>query len=177
MALEKFLPSSRDTWTWNLAKLDDVADIVALAQQHFENEIDAVFEPRPDLFAKHISLAVVEQAFDARRLQLIVARNKSSNQLESYAWITRGVYMTYAVEEVAEAAFAHIRMDLPLKTRLTIMAQILQQWEMWCQICCIPVLVSTTIRQDQSGFLRLHEQAGYSIRGSFAFKRIKDRNA
>ena len=172
MILEKFLPSERDSWTWKLADLSDVTGIVTLAQRHFENEITEVFEPNPQLFAKHVSVAIVEQSYDPRRLQLIVAVDRTTHQIIAYAWLTRGIYMTYATDEVAEASFAHIRMDLPLRTRLTIMAQILQQWEMWCHICGIPVIVSTTIREDQSGFLRLHEQADYRIRGSFAFKRI-----
>ena len=74
---------------------------------------------------------------------------------------------------MAEAKFAHIDLSLPVVARVRIMAQILQQWVLWCQICGIPVLVSTTIREDQSGFLKLHDQAGFKRRGSFAYLRIE----
>ena len=72
---------------------------------------------------------------------------------------------------MAEAKFAHIDLSLPVVTRVRLMAQILQQWVLWCQICGIPVLVSTTIREDQTGFLKLHDQAGFKRRGSFAYLR------
>ena len=80
--------------------------------------------------------------------------------------------MPYAHDECAEAAFAHIDLKLPLRTRITLMAQILQQWILWCQICQIPVLVSTTIREDQQGFMRLHDRLGFKRHGSFAYRRI-----
>jgi hypothetical protein len=171
--IEKFLPSDNDTWHWRLADLTDVDDIVAMAQTHFQSEVQQVFVPDPALYAKHVSLAVVEQSFDFLKCQLIVARDKVTNQLKSYAWLNRGHFMVYAREECAEAAFAHMDMTLPARERIVLMAQILMQWEMWCKITQIPVLVSTTIRSDQKGFLRLHEEAGFEIRGSFAFKKIE----
>jgi hypothetical protein len=52
------------------------------------------------------------------------------------------------------------------------MAQILQQWHMWCITGGIPVLVSTSIREDQAGFMHLHQTAGFVIRGSFAYLKV-----
>lgn len=174
MALEKFLPSERDAWTWELARILDVPDIVHMAQQHFQNEIESVFTPDPEIYAKNLSIATIEQGFDRSRCQLIVARDRTTDRLLAYAWLNRNCYMVYAREECAEAAFVHMALDLPLRTRITLTAQILQQWELFCQIWNIPVLVSTTIREDQAGFLNLHREAGFSVRGSFAFKRLKE---
>jgi len=36
------------------------------------------------------------------------------------------------------------------------------------------VLISSTIRADQAGFLRLHEQAGFTIRGSIAYRKTQN---
>jgi hypothetical protein len=170
--LEKFLPSETDTWTWDRARIMDVPEIVHMAQQHFQMEIASVFTPDPHIYSKNVALACVEQSFDSSKCQLITARDNTTKKLLAYAWLNRGHHMVYAREECAEAAFAHMDMSLPLRTRITLMAQILQQWTLWCQIWQIPVLVSTTIREDQRGFINLHRAAGFSVRGSFAFKRI-----
>ena len=172
MILDRFKPSSRDNWHWSLAKIFDVPEIVIMAQQHFQSEITEIFTPDPERYAKHVTLACVEQSFNPQTTQLITARDNQTARLMAYAWLTRGHYMTYAPEECAEAAFVHMALDLPLRTRITLTAQILQQWDLWCQINGIPVLISTTIREDQRGFIDLHQSAGYKIRGSFAWKRL-----
>jgi hypothetical protein len=63
-------------------------------------------------------------------------------------------------------------MSLSVRSRIRLVREMIEQWELWCRCSGIGVLVSSTIRQDQTGFLRLHEQAGFTIRGSMAFKRI-----
>lgn len=171
MNWSKLEHTQQDPWRWRLAGLNDVPQIVDLARLHFQSEIDSVFTPDENLFAKHLSVAVVEQAFDRLKTQLIVAEQDQS--IIAYAWLNRGHYMTYAAEEIAEAAFAHIQLDISVRRRTKILAQILQQWILWCRICNIPVLVSSSIRQDQQGFLRLHELAGFTVRGSMAFMRIQ----
>jgi len=170
--LDRFLPSTRDTWTWHMARIMDVPDIVHMAQTHFQMEIESVFTPDPHIYSKNVALAVVEQSFDASKCQLIVARDNQTKQLRAYSWLGRGHYMMYAAEEAAAASFAHMDMKLPLRTRITLMAQILQQWRLWCQVWSIPILISSTIREDQQGFINLHRAAGFAVRGSMAFQRI-----
>ena len=177
MILEKFLPSERDSWTWSLARIPDVPEIVHLAQSQFQTEVDNIFTCDPMIYSKNVSLAVVRQSFNTSDCQIIIARDRQSQKLLAYAWLNRGCYMPYAREECAEAAFLHMDLSLPLRTRVSLMAQILQQWHLWCQILQIPVLVSTTIRSDQIGFLRLHEAAGFSVRGSYAFMKVEIDNA
>ena len=161
-----------ESYEWQLAALHDVPAIIDIAQQHFEQEVDQIFTTDPECFARHLSVSIVEQAFDRLKLQLIVARQH--NYVIAYSWLTRGHYMTYAKEELAEVAFAHVRMDQSPRLRIQLIKDMIAQWQLWCQICRIPILVSSTIRADQSAFLRLHERNGFQIRGSFAFKRISN---
>jgi hypothetical protein len=72
---------------------------------------------------------------------------------------------------MAVAEFAHVDLELPLRTRMTLTAQTLEIWIAWCELNNIPVLCSTTIRQDQTGFMRLHDQFGFLRRGSFAYRK------
>lgn len=170
MILEQYLPNSNDTWEWRLAGINDIDAIVKLAVDQFQLEIDQIFTPEPQRYAKNLALSVINQKFDKLSEQLIVAVD--NGRLLGYAWIQRGQYLPYAPEELAEARFVHIDQSLPTRTRIRLLAQILQQWELWAQICGIKIICSSTIRSSQDAFLKLHERAGYSVRGSIAFKRI-----
>ena len=172
MNLTRYLPSDRDTWTWRLAEPRDVMAITLMADQIYSDEISDIFTKNPARMAHHVHMAITDQTYDLSHQQIIVAIDKTTNALMAYAWITRGSYTPYAAEEMATAEFAHIDLSLPTASRVRIMAQILQQWQLWCQIYLIPVLVSTTIRADQTGFIRLHEAMGFKIRGSFAYLKI-----
>ena len=172
IGLEKFLPSARDTWRWELAQVADIWPIVAFSKEIYQREVDQLFTPDTARFAHHIHLAIVDQIYELRKQQIIVAKNKTTNELMAWAWLARGSYTTYAPEEMAEAKFVHIDLKLPTRTRITLTAQILHQWQIWCQLSGVPILVSTSIRSDQDTFMRLHEQAGFSVRGSYAYKKI-----
>lgn len=172
MILEKYQPTARDTWTWRLATFSDVLPITIMANEIYGSEVDGIFTQDTKRMAYHVDLAVTRQRYYLTEEQLIVAEHNASKCLLAYAWISRGGSTPYAAEEMAEAKFAHIDLTLPVVTRVRLMAQILQQWVLWCQIGGIPVLVSTTIRADQAGFLKLHDQAGFKRRGSFAYLRI-----
>jgi len=172
MILAQYAPSQRDTWTWRLAGFQDVVAITMMANEIYGQEVQGIFTQDVKLMAYHVDMAVTEQRHSLFKQQLIVAEHQESKHLLAYAWIARGGHTPYAPEEMAEAKFAHIDLNLPIRTRVKLMAQILQQWVLWCEICGIPVLVSTTIREDQAGFLKLHDQAGFVRRGSFAYRRI-----
>ena len=172
IGLEKFLPSDRDTWEWFLAQESDLEEIVNFADQFYSNEIEGIFTKHPRRLLYNLNVAITHQRYHLNKTQLMVARNKTTDRLVAWAWLGRGSYTPYAPEEMAEAKFAHIDLSLSTRERVTIMAQILHQWHLWCQINQIPVLVSTSIREDQQGFMNLHRSAGFTVRGSYAYKRI-----
>lgn len=172
MQLEKYLPSDKDTWYWQLGEIWDLDDIMALVKQSYVKEIDPIFEFDERCFATNIGKAMLDQRYDKTKCQIILARNKTTNQLMGWAWLNRGYYPPYTTDEVAEAAFAQMDLNLPVRTRVKVMVQILMQWELWCKVNNIPVLISTSIREDQQGFIDMHRIAGFRLRGSFAFKRL-----
>lgn len=176
MVLEKYSHREQDIWRWHLAGVNDIGAIVDLAHYQFENEIDQIFTPDQNLFARNIGVAAVTQAFDRSQTQLLIAKHRDTNEIFAYSWLNRNIYMPYASEECAEAAFLHMDMRLSVRTRICLMSQIIQQWILWCQIWQIPILVSSTIRGDQRAFLSLHQQAGFSVRGSIAYMRIEQHN-
>lgn len=171
MILEKYKPSPKDTWTWRQAGLHDVDQMVTMAVGMFQIEIEDVFTPDPDMLAKNIAIAVIKQKFNPIEEQIIVA--EEDGRVIAWAWIVRGVYVNYAKEEMADARIAHLDLTMPARKRVTVLAQILQQWVMWCEICQIPILSSSTIRESQSAFLKLHTEAGFTVRGSIAYRKIR----
>ena len=172
IGLEKFTPSDRDTWTWSLATFEDIADIVNMAETLFQVEIEDFLRPDPALLTRNLAISVSKQAYSLYDEQLIVARNKTTNKLMAWAWVGRGAYSPYSRDEMAEGKFAHMDLDLPVRTRITLLAQILHQWYAWASVCRIPVLVSTSIREEQAGFMNLHRAAGFTIRGSIGYLKV-----
>lgn len=169
----KYFPSDRDTWEWRYANLSDTDDIVKMAQSLFQVEIENIFTPDPKLFAYNVDIAITQQYHYQHLTQIMVARNKQTNKLMGWSWIGRGNTTTYAREEMAEARFVHTDLSLPAKTRICLVAQTLQHWIVWCYKYKIPVLVSTSIRQEQQAFLKLHQELGFILRGSIAYKKIE----
>ena len=159
-------------WTWRVALHHDVKDIVNMCDAHFKQEMDMIFTPDRPYYTWQVDLAITNQIHNYARELLIVARDKKSNKLLAYAWLQRGSRTPYSQDELAEARMAHVDLDLSPRTRIKLLAQMLQHWVRWCQVCEIPVLVSSTIRREQGAFLKLHEQIGFTIRGSIAYLRV-----
>ena len=172
--LEQYLPSERDTWQWRIAQLSDVPAIVRMAQDHFQLDMDAIIQADPGLFARNIAIAIVTQLHQLTQEQVLVAVDRDDGHIVAWSWISRGSYTTYSRDEMAEARFVHVDLTMSARARLTLTAQVLHQWYLWCLTAGVPVLVSSSIRRDQTAFMRLHESAGFSVRGSIAYIRITD---
>lgn len=172
MLLEKYSHSDRDPWVWSIATLEDVTDIVGMAEQHFQMEINQWFTPNPPLYARNVATAIVRQMYNIFHEQLLVARGREDRHLYAYTWVSRGAYVNYAVEEMAEVRFAHVDMSLSTRARVRLVAQMIQHWHLWAQKCSIPVVVSCSIREDQQAFLHLHTQAGFVLRGSIGYLKV-----
>lgn len=169
------LPSTRDTWQWSLARTEhDVNDIVNMAQTFYELEVNDIFTTDPAILRRNVDVAITQQKHALNHQQLILARDKSTQKMLAWAWLDRGHYTPYAPEEIADARFAHVDLSLPMRTRITLCAQIIQQWILWCNMHSIPVLLSSSIRKEQEAFLKLHEQFGFQRNGSVCYYRVED---
>jgi hypothetical protein len=157
--------------TWARATLNDAGDIVHLAKTYFEAEVDDVFHTDPQVYEYNLILAIVHQHYNPYSVAVLACRDHN-NQLIAYTWITRGERAVWSAEEMITVRMAHVRMDASTRQRVQLVEQMIGFWEVWAQECSVPVICSTTMRHDQSGFLRLHERHGYSVRGSIAYKRI-----
>lgn len=170
--MSKYSVSPTDAWQWAPANHNDVNDILDLVAQNYQHEIHGILTPNRPRMAYHLHKAILQQTFEPHQGLLTVAKDKSTSKLLAWAWLERGKFTVYADEEMAVAEFVHVDLTLTARTRITLCSQILEQWIMWCTALQIPVLCSTTIRDDQQTFIKLHKQQGFSVRGSFAYRRI-----
>ena len=172
MIVENLAHQATDAWRWQRATGTDVSDCVALAQRHFEQEITPFQLPSPAHYARNLTLAVVNQFYAPTEHLLMVARHVTGDELMAYTWAERNHRAWWSEDEIAQVNVAHCHMQIPARTRLKLISQQIDIWETWARSGGIPVVCSTTMREDQAGFLRLHEQHGFVVRGSFAYLRV-----
>lgn len=159
-------------WTWTQASGHDVSDIVAIARSHFETEIDQLFVPEPVVYSRNITLAIVNQFFVPGSEMFLVCRN-SAGVLIGYVWAHRTT-APWSDDAMCAVRMVHMDLTLSARDRVEMIKQMIMHWELWCVEHSIPVVCSTTMRGDQGGFMRIHQRMGYDVRGSYAYKRIKE---
>ncbi len=159
-------------WTWEPTSGSDVPAIVNMAVEHFQTEIDSVFTPEPIVYARNLTLATVNQFYNPRSELLKVAKEQDTGRILAYTWAIRGERSQWSDDEMICAKMAHVDLALPPRQRLRLVTGMVLLWETWARDCSVPVVCSTTMRRDQSGFLELHRRLGYDVRGSYAYKRL-----
>ena len=159
-------------YTWHPAHGGDVVDIVSMAQTHFEKEIDEFFTPDTVAYSRNITLAVVNQFYVPNSELLQVARHNESNKLLAYVWAKNHERSPWSDDDMIVIRMAHVDLDASTKTRYMLVRDMIVIWENFAQQVGTPVICSTTMRADQTGFLRLHERLGYTVRGSYCYKRV-----
>ena len=159
------------TYTWTFAQLKDVDDIVNMAEQHFQTEIDLIFKPEPPVYARNLAYAVLNQTYYPGSELLTVARDEN-NKLLAYNWAKSGDKAFWSDDLMINVRMVHLDLALSPRTRIILIKDMMTQWEELAKFSKNPIICSTTMRNDQLAFLKLHEKAGYSVRGSYAYKKI-----
>ena len=169
---QKYSPSQNDPWIWNYAQFSDIEDMYRMAKTHFEREMDGIFTINDAGYKYALDLSTSHQRHNLAHEQLLVCRDKATGDLLAYSWIGRGHRTPYSNDEMCEARMLHTDLSLSPAKRIRIIVQAISYWITWCEACRIPVLVSTSIREEQSAFLKLHERLGFTVRGGIAYLRV-----
>ena len=166
---------------WSLAHpIHDVEDIVELADTQYGQEADGIVKRDRGVFRKNVTLASTYQLFDRSREFLAVCRNLTPrgeivvDELLGFCWFDRGGYTTYSNEEISNAKFHHLRLDLPAKTRVRMVNEMIDQHILWAHTYGIPVVCSTSVRMEHDAFMRIHAKRGFKVTGSYAWIRTED---
>jgi hypothetical protein len=163
-------------YNWRPATGLDIDNIVNMAETHFQNEIDNIFTPEPVIYGRNITLAVVNQFYGPLSQLLSVAIDEN-NKLLAYTWCVRGEKASWSDDEMILVRMAHIDLQLPVRTKVKLVVDMINLWESWAKSCNVSIICSTTMRKDQDGFLKLHKKAGYDVRGSYAYKKVSTTQA
>jgi len=170
---------------WTLAHpLHDVDDIVEMADSVFGKEADGILTRDRNVFRKNVTIASTVQLFDKGREFLAVCRSTNivdvgiakvpEGKLLAYCWFDRGGYTTYANEEISNAKFHHVDLSLPVRQRVKLIHEMIDQHILWAGTWGIPVICSTSIRQEHDGFMKIHKKRGFTTNGSYAWARTEE---
>ena len=158
-------------YTWRPATGLDVPHIVQMAIDHFQTEIDTIFKPDPVAYSRNITFAVVNQ-FYCPTTELLSVATDSENNIVAYTWAKTKEYAPWSDDEMVIVKMAHLSLNLSSRERVKLVTDMLRLWEAFATLAQVSIICSTTMRRDQSSFLKLHERHGYDVRGSYAYKTI-----
>lgn len=158
-------------FNWTPATGTDVESIVQMAIDHFQTEIDTVFSPDPIAYGRNLTLAVVNQ-FYLPLTELLSVCKDDTGKLIAYTWASANQRSPWSDDNMTVIKMAHVDLNLSTKDRIKIVNSMFTLWENFARLAGTPIVCSTTMRRDQQGFLKLHERAGYDVRGSYAYKRL-----
>ena len=158
-------------YNWVPANGTDIPEIVNMAEQHFQIEIDEIFKPSPVIYSRNITLAVVNQFYSPLSELLSVAKD-STGKILAYTWASTNEKTVWSDDQMLVIKIAHVNLQLSARDRVRLIKDMMQLWESYAKLINIPIICSTTMRNDQAGFLKLHAQKGYSVRGSYAYKKL-----
>ena len=160
-----------DAWQWRPAVGTDIQDMLDLSIGHFKDECAGLLVPDAHRGAKLLTEAVINQLYYPLTEFVIVARDKETGRVVAWAWAKRNCMMEFSSEETTELRIIHIDQSLAARHKIGLVGQLITIWWQWAVQCGIPVMVSATLRSEQSAFLRVLDAIGFSVRGSYAFYR------
>ena len=157
---------------WGLAHpLHDVDDIVELSDSVYGEEADGILTRSRDVFRHRVTVATTEQLFNKGREFIAVCRDEG--KLLGFCWYDRGGYTTYSNEEISNAKFHHVDLTLPVRLRVRLINEMIDQHILWAHRWGIPVVCSTSIRSEHDGFMKIHKKRGFTVNGSYAWIRTE----
>jgi hypothetical protein len=159
------------TYTWRPATGVDVAAIVEMAINHFQTEIDLIFKPEPIAYARNLTLAIVNQ-FYSPSSELVSIAVDNTNKIVAYTWAKAGERAPWSDDAMVVVKMAHLDLTLSSRDRIILVKDMMRLWERFALMSATPIVCSTTMRRDQTAFLKLHERQGYDVRGSYAYKKL-----
>jgi hypothetical protein len=147
--------------------------MVEMSDSIYGAEIDGVLTRDRAVFRHRLTVATTEQIFNKGREFIAVCRCEPLDELLGFCWFDRGGYTTYSNEEISNAKFHHLDLQLPVKTRVRMINEMIDQHILWAHTWGVPVVCSTSIRGEHDGFMKIHKKRGFTVNGSYAWIRTE----
>ena len=159
------------TYTWGPLQGNDINKLVELSNTHFRHEVDELFDIDLVYLEKCIAHGFINQLYSPLSELLSVAKDESGKVI-AWTWAKVGERAVWSTDPILTISMAHIDMSLSPKARVRIVNDMLDLWERFAHLARTPIICSTTMRKEQSAFLKLHERKGYKVRNNVAYKRL-----
>lgn len=160
-------------YTWTLAGTQDVDDIVKMAVEHFQGEIDTIFNPEPITLARNLTMALVSQYYRPG-LELIGIARDTTGKLLAYTWAFANDRTCWSDDNMVSIRMAHVDLSLSPRVRVKLITEMMEHWERFANYAGNDIICSSTVRHSQDAFLKLHKKKGYDVRGSYAYKKLRE---
>lgn len=160
-------------YSWRLAEISDTNDIVALGVENFKGEIDDIFTHSAAAGTRNLTFGIMNQIYYPGSELITVCRANDDNRVIAYTWAKSGDRAVWSDDSMVSIRLAHVDLTLPPRLRIKLVKEMMMHWEKFAVYSNNNIICSTTMRHDQDAFLKLHAKAGYSVRGSYAYKRLK----
>ena len=156
-------------YTWRPAQLGDTDAMIQLSLDNFRSDIDGVFVPDLWVGARNLTQAIVTQYCQPLSEMVAVAVDDSL-KISAWTWARSNDVSPWSDQRMVMARMAMLDLTLPPRQRVQLVRDMLALWEGFAQFAGVKIICSSSMRQDYSAFMRIHAQAGYTVRGSNAYK-------
>lgn len=149
----------------------DVADCLDLSKEHYGDEMSGQLTLDIHRAAHQLTDIVVQQLYYPTKVLAVACREKAGGRLIGYIVARRDCYQEFSSDETTELRIIHIAKDITSRQKVRLVGQFVLIWNQWAVGNKIPVMVSATLREEQSAFLRILETLGFTVSGSYAWFR------
>lgn len=160
------------TWTWRPATLPDVDVMIDLSRQNFESEVSDIFVVDPIASGRNLAQAVVTQYYQPL-VELVSVAEDHTHKIIAWTWARATDTAPWSDQRMVLARMAAVEMSLSARTRIQLIQDMLALWEGLAGFAGINIVCSSSMRHDHVAFMRIHQRAGYTVRGSNAYKLLK----
>ena len=158
-------------YTWRPIQSPDIEQVSKLAISQLTSEIDEIFNVDQNECNYSITTSVVNQFFSPLTEIFSVAVDKDNN-IVAFTSATTSEKSLWSHDKILTIKIAHVDKNLPKRQAITLINDMFKIWENFAKLSHSNIILSNTMRKNQSTFLKLHSQNGYVVRGSFAYKKL-----
>jgi hypothetical protein len=169
-----FHQTASDPWRWSAATGADIQDIVDLVLRNYQADGAGITDINPVEGSRNLMFAIVNQMYAPKKEMITVARLKDDGTLVGFTWAHRDQRHPWSTEEMIMPRMLSVDLTMTARCRVALCYQAMFLWERWAQLCDVKCIASNNMRTDWSALMHMHKNMGYDVRGSMAFKRLKD---
>lgn len=160
-----------EMYHWRPAQAEDINRIVDISYNNHKDELNELFTVDPVLYAKYITHAVIDQMYEPKTTLLSVAVD-SSNYILGYTWAHVGNRNYWSTDPLLICDMAQVDLNLPTRLRIKLIKDIFYLWDEYAKLVNVKLICSNSILDNQRAFLELHRRHGFTVKGSYAYKKL-----